>query len=84
MWIKVVPDATPNADGRWIEVPSVAPVPTSWLAYEAAYAKAIPTGEHPVRFTEHPDIAHPERRDPKREDRSGESMYVTSQRNLYK
>lgn len=93
MWIKVVPDANPNADGRWIEV-AEQPIPTnepdpphrayskySWLATAAAYEPFVPDGEHLVAVN---SAAPSGTVDSAWEDRTGESMHVTMMRNLHK
>lgn len=49
-WIKTVPDAEPNADGRWIQVPdSRSDGPdTSWCKAEELFKPYIQEGEHIV------------------------------------
>jgi hypothetical protein len=46
--IKIVPNATPNADGRWIDVPRAPPKTCSWIEMVQSYADCIPAGHHMV------------------------------------
>lgn len=49
--LKIVPDAEPNADGRWIDVtvPHEAPR-AGWNNVETFFRKHIPAGEHLVNY----------------------------------
>jgi hypothetical protein len=49
--VKIVPDATPNADGHWIEVPVTPPETATWSQGAALLEPYIPSGYHIVRFT---------------------------------
>jgi hypothetical protein len=42
--IKVVPHATPNADGRWIECPFDLPSKSRWRHIESMVAALVPDG----------------------------------------
>jgi hypothetical protein len=46
--IKLVPDAQPNADGEWVDVPAGPPHGTKFREYETLYAAQIPAGFHMV------------------------------------
>lgn len=46
--IKLVPDARPNADGEWVDVPEAPPPGAKWPEYETQYAPQIPPGYHMV------------------------------------
>lgn len=46
--IKVVPDATPNADGEWIETTLVMTSRVKWLAMEMLVKPFVPKGHHVV------------------------------------
>lgn len=46
--IKIVPDAEPNADGKWITIDAEAPKTTSWIETERALAPFVPEGHHIV------------------------------------
>lgn len=51
--LKIVPDATPNADGRWIAVSTESDYPsycTSWRAVDHFFTKDIPADEHLVQY----------------------------------
>lgn len=52
--LKIVPEATPNADGRWIEIEvpddARAPLGSSWRAAAQYLAPHIPAGEHLVGY----------------------------------
>lgn len=52
--LKIVPDASPNASGRWIEIeiagPSRAPHRTSWRAAALYFNPFVPAGEHLVQY----------------------------------
>jgi hypothetical protein len=49
--IKLVPDAEPNADGRWIEVQTVRTLDTTWWrAAEMFFLQHIPAHEHLVSY----------------------------------
>jgi hypothetical protein len=49
--VKIVPDADPNAPGRWIIVP-VNLGPGSWRGHEAVVARYVPEGYHVVQIGE--------------------------------
>jgi hypothetical protein len=42
--IKIVPFATPNADGKWIEVPIDLPMRTRWKTMESLVMPFVPAG----------------------------------------
>lgn len=46
--IKIVPDPSPNDDGKWIDVPRAPPRTRSWTATAEAYAEFVPQGHHIV------------------------------------
>jgi hypothetical protein len=46
--IKIVPDDRPNADGKWVDVPTGPPHGMKFIEYEAFYAPQIPKGSHIV------------------------------------
>jgi hypothetical protein len=49
--IKLVPDATPNADGRWISVLTTRLLDTHrWSDAETFFHQHIPAGEHMVSY----------------------------------
>ncbi len=48
MAFKIVPDAEPNADGRWIEVDVEPKTCRSWIQVEQAYGHVAPAGHRIV------------------------------------
>ena len=46
--IKIVPNATPDADGEWIDIPVDLPDRTRWIAMESRVRRYIPAGHHVV------------------------------------
>lgn len=50
MWIKIVPDAEPNASGEWIEVARRTERFLGWEKTKELYAPDIPEGYHAVSF----------------------------------
>jgi hypothetical protein len=46
--IKVVPNATPNADGHWIECPFPIAPGMRWRHMEAMVLQLVPEGHHVV------------------------------------
>jgi hypothetical protein len=46
--IKIVPDAMPNADGKWIDIPVDLPCRTRWKTMEALVVPFIPVDHHVV------------------------------------
>lgn len=62
-WIKLVPDAEPNADGYWTEVeaePDTSGPPYLWLKSAARFAKFEPEGYHLVSIHSSPPEPEPE------------------------
>lgn len=49
--IKLVPNSTPNVEGRWIEVEKETEAPTGrFLAVVEFFRREIPPGEHLVQY----------------------------------
>ena len=46
--IKIVPNATPDADGEWIDIPVDLPCRTRWKTMEHLVAPYIPAEHHVV------------------------------------
>jgi hypothetical protein len=46
--IKIVPDATPDADGEWLDIPVDLPDRTRWIAMESRIRRFTPAGYHVV------------------------------------
>jgi len=46
--IKLIPDARPNADGKWVDVPEAPPVGMKFAEYDNLYRAQIPEGFHMV------------------------------------
>ncbi len=46
--IKIVPDATPNADGEWINIAVDLPSRTRWKFMEERVKAFVPEGHHVV------------------------------------
>ena len=46
--IKIVPNATPDADGEWIDIPVDLPCRTRWTTMESLVTPFIPAGHHIV------------------------------------
>jgi hypothetical protein len=52
--VKIVPDAEPNADGEWIELPLDFPTRTRWRLMETLVKPHIPAGYHAVSLERGP------------------------------
>lgn len=63
--IKIVPEATPNADGEWITVP-VENVSGSWFDAEVDLAPHIPDGHVMVQYRSSSQTRVPVKRGPLR------------------
>lgn len=61
--IKVVPDASPNAEGQWIEVPIDLPERTCWRAMEERVKRYIPAGHHAVSLERGSQVRDPSLKD---------------------
>lgn len=46
--IKIVPDATPDADGKWINIDAELPTTSRWVEAEQRLSPHIPEGWHLV------------------------------------
>lgn len=55
MCIKIVPDAEPNATGKWIEVARRTEQFLGWVETEKLYAPDIPEGHRAVSFARFKD-----------------------------
>jgi hypothetical protein len=48
--LKIVPNATPSAEGHWIEAEVSEPLPRSWSGAEQALRPFLPADHHLVAF----------------------------------
>jgi hypothetical protein len=46
--IKIVPNATPDADGEWIDIPVDFPCRTRWTTMESLVVPFVPADHHVV------------------------------------
>ena len=63
--IKIVPNATPDADGEWIDIPVDLPCRTRWTTMEALVTPYIPADHHIVAVERGSQDRHSETKGPR-------------------